>query len=139
MFYGGIDEIDFLAGLEGGWIFLLAPYRYAIYFGVLLLALVLQVTLGKRSWCQCVCWIAPFMIMGTKVSDWLKLPRLRMKADKDTCTGCKLCSKKCPMSLDVKAMVESANMKHSECILCGECADICLKKSITYAFNSKSS
>jgi len=36
------------------------------------------------------------------------------------------------MSLDVKAMVEAANMKNSECILCGECADICPKKTIKY-------
>ena len=131
---GGINAINFFAGLEDGWIFLRAPYRYAIYFGVLLLALLLHLLLGKRSFCQCVCWIAPFMIMGTKVSDWLKLPRLRLKAKKDTCIGCKQCSKKCPMSLDVKAMVETANMANPECVLCGECVDICPRKSISYAF-----
>ena len=136
---GGINEIDFFGGLEGGWIFLLAPYRYAIYFGVLLGALLFQLLLGKRSFCQCVCWIAPFMIIGTKVSDLLRLPRLRLKAKAGSCIGCKQCSKKCPMSLDVKTMVETANMKNSECILCGECVDICPKKSIEYAFRSKSS
>jgi len=131
---GGISEVDFFAGLEDGWIFLFAPYRYAIYFGVLFGALIFQLLLGKRSFCQCACWIAPFMIIGVKVSDWLKLPRLRLKANKDSCIGCKQCSKKCPMSLDVKEMVEIANMKNSECILCGECVDICPKKSITYTF-----
>ena len=136
---GGINEIDFFAGLEDGWIFLFAPYRYAIYFGVIFGALAFQLLLGKRSFCQCACWMAPFMIIGTKVSDWLKLPRLRLKANKDSCIGCKQCTKKCPMSLDVKAMVEAANMKSSECILCGECVDICPKKTITYAFKKKSS
>lgn len=135
---GGISEIDFFAGLEDGWIFLSAPYRYAIYFGVLFGTLVLQLVLGKRSFCQCACWIAPFMIIGTKVSDWLKLPRLRLKADADSCIRCKQCSKKCPMSLDVMAMVKAANMKNSECILCGECVDICPKKSILYIFKNKS-
>ncbi|MCL2568108.1 MAG: 4Fe-4S binding protein [Oscillospiraceae bacterium] len=136
---GGISEIDFFAGLEDGWIFLLAPYRYVIYFGVLLGALVFQLLLGKRSFCQCACWVAPFMIIGTNVSDWLKLPRLHLKTNAASCVGCKQCSKKCPMSLDVKAMVETENMKNPECILCGECVDICPKKSISYTFKNKSS
>ena len=134
---GGINEIDFFAGLEGGWVFLFAPYRYAIYFGVLFGALAFQLLLGKRSFCQCACWMAPFMIIGVKVSEWLKLPRLRLKANQESCVGCKQCSKKCPMSLDVAAMAKAADMKHSECILCGECADICPKKSITYTFKNK--
>ena len=136
---GGISVIDFFAGLDDGWIFLLAPYRYVIYFGVLFGILLSQLTLGKRSFCQCFCWIAPFMIIGTKVSDFLKLPRLHLIADSDSCNGCMQCSKKCPMSLDVKEMVETSNMNNSECILCGECVDICSKGSISYAFKSKSS
>ncbi|MCL1862656.1 MAG: 4Fe-4S binding protein [Defluviitaleaceae bacterium] len=134
---GGISYIDFFAGLEDGWIFLLAPYRYVIYFGVLLGALVFQLLLGKRSFCQYACWIAPFMIVGTRVSDWLRLPRLRLKSNKDSCNGCNLCSKKCPMSLDVKMMVNNSDMKNAECILCGECIDICPEKSISYAFKNK--
>ncbi|MCL2436512.1 MAG: 4Fe-4S binding protein [Clostridiales bacterium] len=135
---GGIREVDFFAGLEDGWIFLLAPYRYVIYFGVLLGMLAAQLLLGKRSFCQCGCWVAPFMIIGTKVSDWLKLPRLRLKTNAGSCIGCKQCSKKCPMSLDVQAMVEAENMKNAECILCGECVDVCPKKSISYAFKNNS-
>ena len=131
---GGIREVDFLAGLENGWIFLFVPYRYAIYFSVLFGLLVSQLFLGKRGFCQCFCWIAPFMIIGTKVSDWLRLPRLRLKSNQDSCNGCNLCSKKCPMSLDVKTMVKTSNMKNPDCILCGECVDICPKKSITYSF-----
>ena len=136
---GGINEVDFFAGTVDNWMFLFAPYRYVIYFGVLFLALALNLLVGKRAFCHCVCWMSPFMIIGVKVSDWLKLPRLRLKANRDSCTGCNLCSKKCPMSLDVKMMVETANMKNSECILCGECIDICPKKSIAYTFKNKPS
>ena len=38
------------------------------------------------------------------------------------------------MSLDVKSMVEKEKMANSECILCGECIDVCPKKAITYSF-----
>ena len=136
---GGINEIDFFAGTVDNWQFLIAPYRYWIYFGVILLMVVAHLLVGNRATCHCVCWMAPFMIIGTKVSDLLRLPRLRLKANRDSCIGCKQCSKKCPMSLDVKTMVETANMKNSECILCGECVDICPKKSIAYTFDNKSS
>ena len=131
---GGINEIDFFAGLENGWIFLFAPYRYAIYFGVIFGMFALQLTLGKRSFCQCFCWIAPFMIIGIKISDFFKLPRLRLEAAADSCIGCKQCTKKCLMSLDVMEMVKEAKMKSSECILCGECVDVCPKKAISYKF-----
>jgi len=129
---GGVKEVDFFAGTADNWIFLTDPYRYAIYFGVILGIVVLNLIVGKRAFCHSVCWMAPFMIFGTKVSVLLRLPRLRLKQDKDSCIGCNQCSKKCPMSLDVKAMVEAANMKNPECILCGECADICPKKTISY-------
>ena len=134
---GGINKIDFFAGLEDGWIFLSAPYRYAIYFSVLLGLLSLQLTQGKRSFCQCFCWMAPFMIIGTKISDLLRLPRLRLKVANSDCTGCKQCTKRCTMSLDVMDMVKAGKMANSECILCGECVDVCPKKSISYIFESK--
>jgi len=135
---GGIREVDFFAGTEGGWEFLTEPYRYMIFFGVIFLIVAVNLSLGRRASCHSFCWMAPFMIFGTKLSEFLKLPRLRLKADKDSCTGCMQCNKKCPMSLDVKTMVEAANMKNSECILCGECIDTCPTKSIAYVFARKS-
>ena len=130
---GGISEVNFFYHTTNG-VSLYEPFTYMIYYGVLLLVAVLALTAGKRAFCHCVCWMAPFMVIGTKVSDWLKLPRLRLKSDKRNCTGCSRCSDKCPMSLDVKKMVENGSMKNSECILCGECIDTCPKKAITYSF-----
>ena len=136
---GGIKEVDFFAGTVDNWEFLIAPYRYVIYFGVLALFTTVNLSLGRRASCHTFCWIAPFMIIGTKLSDLLKLPRLRLKSNKDSCIGCKQCDKKCPMSLDVNIMVATGNMVNSECILCGECVDICSQKSITYSFSRKRS
>jgi len=137
--YGSIEEIDFFAGTVDNWIFLTDPYRYAIFFGVIFLIAALHLSVGRRAFCHCVCWMAPFMIIGVKLSDWLRLPRLRLKANQDACISCQQCTKICPMSLDVQTMVKTAKMKNSECILCGECIDTCPKKAITYKFTNESS
>jgi len=115
-------------------LFLGPIYSYFIYYGVVLSILILAFTLGGRTWCHCVCWMAPFMIIGTKVSQWLKLPRLRLEATKENCNGCNICTRKCAMSLSVKEMVEYGEMRNAECILCGECVDACPQKAITYSF-----
>ena len=130
---GGLLKIDFFFHTANG-VSLSEPLSYLIYYGVLLLIVIMALTMGKRAFCHCVCWMAPFMIIGTKISEWLKLPRLRLKPNKDVCIGCKICSGKCPMSLDVKEMVKNGDIKNSECILCGECIDVCPKKAIAYSF-----
>ena len=132
---GGVKEVNFFFFVSNG-VSLSEPYSYVIYYGILLLVVILALTVGKRAFCHCVCWMAPFMVIGTKASALLKLPRLQLKANKNSCTNCKLCSQKCPMSLDVPAMVESGSMKNPECILCGECIDSCPKKSIAYTFKN---
>ena len=133
---GGFSKIDLFFHITNG-VSLNEPFTYMIYYGILLLVVILALTLGKRAFCHYVCWIAPFMILGTKMANWLKIPVLHLKADKAKCVGCKKCSEKCPMSLDVKRMVETEKMTNSECILCGECVDICHKKAITYSIKRK--
>ena len=130
---GGFTEIDFFFHTTNG-VSLNEPFTYMIYYGIILLVAVPHLTMGKFAFCHYVCWMAPFMVIGTKVSDWLKLPGLHLKSNKEICTGCKICSVKCPMSLDVKRMVECGDMRNTECVLCGECIDHCPKKAIVYSF-----
>jgi ferredoxin-type protein NapH len=40
------------------------------------------------------------------------------------------------MSLEVNQMVRAGDMEHSECILCGTCADVCPKGVIRMPFRS---
>ena len=131
---GGVKDVDFFFFISHG-VSLSETYSYFIYYGILLLVVILNITVGKRAFCHCVCWMAPFMVIGTQMSTWLKIPRLHLRASKDSCSGCGLCSKKCPMSLEVKEMVETNKMSNTECILCGECADACPKKVITYSLH----
>jgi len=99
---------------------------------------VFAVKAGKRAMCHTVCWMAPFMIIGTKIKDAEGWPSLHLTADKSRCVSCKECTTHCPMSLNVTEMVQNGNLKDAECILCGTCVDTCPKKAIQFSFgNSK--
>ena len=131
---GGIKKIDFFLYIQNG-ISILGPIQLLIiYYAVVFVFTVLSLIAGKRASCHYLCWMAPFMIIGTNFARFLKIPTLHLKTDKTKCVGCKKCSERCPMSLDVKSMVESETMTNSECILCGECIDICPKKAIAYSY-----
>jgi len=135
---GGIKEVDFAFQTTNG-ISVIHPIAYIVYYGILMVIIILALTMGKRAMCHYLCPVSVFMVIGTKISQWLKLPRLRLTSNHDSCVGCKRCDKKCPMSLDVNAMAVTGNTLNSECILCGECVDTCPKKSIAYSFSNKPS
>lgn len=139
-----------LAAVRGGGLKTFDPF-YQTYYGlsiagiqslfilaiVLLAILVLALSFGRRAFCHYGCWMSPFMVVGRKLSLALRLPSLRLLSDADKCIDCKKCSKVCPMSLDVNAMVRGGNMENSECILCGMCADSCPEGAISFAFRPK--
>jgi len=134
---GGIKIIDPLFMTNNG-MPMLGIEGYIIYFGIILLFVILSLVLGTRTFCHTFCWMAPFMVIGTKIKDKLGYPSLRLQARSETCTGCKQCTKICPMGLDVEQMVKTESLKNSECILCGECADICRFKAIKLGWGKKS-
>jgi ferredoxin-type protein NapH len=91
---------------------------------------------GKRAACHTICWMAPFMIIGRKIRNSTHWPSLQLVANKEKCVNCKVCSKNCPMSIDVNTMVQQENMENPECILCGSCIEHCPRKVIEYSFAS---
>ena len=129
---GVVDVIPQFA-VPGG-LFLVLPYRYIIYYGFVSIIFVWVLSFGKRAFCHSICFVSPFMIVGTKISQLLKLPRLSLKPVRENCIGCNRCSHECAMCLNVQKMVKSGEIKNSECILCGECVDACAKKAIYYSF-----
>lgn len=133
---GGIKSIDFLfmtnnsmpmLGIEG----------YAIYFGIVLLFIILSYAIGTRAFCHIFCWMAPFMVIGTKIKRILNYPSLRLVAEPKACRECSICNKQCPMGLDVMQMVKSGNMANDECILCGECVDNCHFNAIEFGWRNR--
>lgn len=109
-------------------------YAYIIYYGIILLIFLPSVIAGKRAFCHYFCWMAPFMVIGSKLGSLLHIPRLRLAVDKNACVSCHICDRNCPMSLEVTDHVQKEKMEDSECILCGACVDHCPKKAIKYKF-----
>ena len=108
-------------------------YNYVIYYGVILLLVLPALIHGRRATCHYICWMAPFMVIGSSIGRLLHVPQLHIEADKGKCVACGKCSKACPMGLDVKTMIsEGKNDKCTECIQCGACVDTCPKKVLKY-------
>lgn len=121
---GGISKIEFFYQTNAG-ISVTDLQGYIIYYIVVLLIVLMSLAIGKRAFCHYLCWMAPFMVIGAKISRLLHLPSLRLKVDNEGCIQCKKCQQVCPMSLPVNDMVKENSLKNSECILCGSCVDAC--------------
>lgn len=126
-------QIDFFFMTNHG-ISVIEIYDYVIYYGVLFILFLPSVIHGRRAACHYICWMAPFMIIGSFIGRKLHLPQLHIEADKSKCISCKQCNKVCPMGLDVEKMVKQGkNSSCSECIQCGACIDKCPKKTLKYS------
>lgn len=130
---GGYNAIDLLYKIENG-VSVSKPVMYIVYYGAIVIIVSMAFTLGKRATCHYLCWMAPFMVLGRKIGNLLRLPLLRLVTDSANCISCNQCNRNCPMSLDVMKMVQSQTMDNAECILCGRCIDGCKTKAIKYSF-----
>jgi polyferredoxin len=107
---------------------------YTVIIGLLVLTPAL--VFGRRAFCHYLCWMAPFMVIGRRLADALRIPSLRLRPERERCTKCGTCTANCPMSLEVQAMVERGVMRNDECILCGVCADNCPNATISLGWKS---
>lgn len=126
-------SIDFFYMTDHG-ISIAEIYNYVIYYGVIFLVLIPAVLFGKRVFCHYFCWMAPFMVIGTKIRHLLYLPGLHVSAEKEKCISCKKCNQNCPMGLNVVELVKDNQDFGAECIQCGSCVDHCPKKVLSYEF-----
>lgn len=129
----GIHSAEFFFMMDSP-ISLSSPGQYPVYVIVTGVIFILSLAVGRRAFCHTGCWMAPFMIAGTKLQHLLNLPDLHLRPAEEQCVECRVCTSECPMSLDVTNMVKHGDMRHDECILCGNCADVCKTKAISYAF-----
>lgn len=124
-----------LFGIEGG-VSLGTAKSYVMFYVAMGGLAVLSLFVGRRPFCHYGCLLAPLMIVGKRASKKTGCPSLHLEADTELCIHCNLCTKNCPMSLDVHAMVQRGDMENSECISCGACVDSCPKGVLSFAFSS---
>ncbi len=90
---------------------------------------------GTRVWCRYGCPLAKFMELTGKVTK----SRFAVVAD-EKCTGINLCTKACPMGIDVasyahkdrKPIMGSFGLAETVCIGCGGCIDVCPTKALSF-------
>ena len=128
---GGIRGVDPLR-LTERYISVDEPIKYIMYYLVMGLFFVLDLALGRRGACHGICWMSPFLNAGMLVGRLLHLPQMRIQSKPESCIDCKKCNNKCPMSIDVNAAVKTGSVKSYDCILCGECVDVCPKDVLGY-------
>ena len=133
---GGYRRIDLLYNTESG-VSVDSAQALMRYFLIVLAILIPVLFLGKRGFCHYFCPWGVLNIVGTKIKNFFKWPSLHLKAAPDKCKKCRTCDKNCPMSLEVRTMVQAGSMDNTECILCGTCLDNCPNGVIKYSLSHK--
>lgn len=131
--YKGERQVDPLFGTASG-VSVSEPAKFLIYYAVVGVATVFGMLVARRAFCHYVCLMAPFMILGRKVRNALRLPALQLERTDAKCVDCKACTRACPMSLEPDAAAASGKLECDECILCGSCADACPQGVIRLGF-----
>ncbi|MDE6566942.1 MAG: 4Fe-4S binding protein [Lachnospiraceae bacterium] len=134
---GKIAAVDFFFETENG-ISVTSIQSYVIYYGIVCLIFIPSVLFGKRVFCHYFCWMAPFMILGTKLRRLLHLPGIHIKVnEKGNCISCGKCNRACPMGIDVISETKNKMISSPECIQCGACIDHCPRNVLTYEILEK--
>lgn len=126
---GGFTTVDPLLGIPGG-VSMNNPLGLGIYFVIVALFFVPNLFLGRRAMCHCICWMAPFMVLGEKLGAVMRLPQLHVDAAPERCIGCGKCVAACPMSLPVEELLRQGPIVDAECIQCAACVDACSKDAL---------
>lgn len=90
---------------------------------------------GTRIWCRYGCPLAKFMELSGKYTK----SRFQVVAN-DKCTGINLCTKACPMGIDVASFAHkdrkpingSFGLQNTVCIGCGGCIEVCPTKALSF-------
>ncbi len=128
---GGLSRIDPFYGTDAG----TGPPKFIIRFGAYILIIPLALLFGRWASCHYMCWIAPFLVLGSRLQRFFRWPALQLRITPEACLSCESCRGTCPMSLDVPAMTATGSLRNDECILCGNCADHCPSDAIHFSFS----
>ncbi len=129
---GGFHGIDFSFGTQQGGILqeILMRTGHFIVIGAL------GAALGAWASCRYICWIAPFLVAGSRIRALFRIPGLRVALRGETCSGCEACRTVCPMRVNVDPRV-AGPIRSADCILCGNCVDACPSNSVEFVWTEK--
>lgn len=82
-----------------------------VFIGTIIAAMI-----GDRVWCRYFCPLGAIIGLVSKLS-FIKVQR-----EAGACIGCRLCTKACPMDIDVH---QKSRVSDIQCTMCLECVDSC--------------
>jgi len=93
-----------------------------------LMAIILGISFNQRTWCM----VCPMGTVAHYVANIEVLKRRfnHVTIEKGTCIDCKLCSKNCPMGINVLQHKNQGKVIDADCLKCNVCVDKCPKKSL---------
>jgi polyferredoxin len=119
LWFADFDPFRLIFGLH--WIS--EPSKIAVAGWLIMGLFVILSLFWSRFWCKYLC---PF---GLVVQALSKLSWIRMRWSKADCTACNICSKNCPMALDVP----NPKLNSTACNNCLQCLAVCPRpKALTY-------
>ncbi len=117
---GGLPRVDLHFGTQSGG----TLQKILMRTGHFVVIGVLGAVFGTWASCRYTCWIAPFLVLGTRIRDWVRLPGLRMAIKPESCFGCERCGEVCPMNVPMLSQA-ATSIRSDDRILCGDCIDTC--------------
>ncbi|MBE6419511.1 MAG: 4Fe-4S binding protein [Akkermansiaceae bacterium] len=108
------------------------PYHYSMllhgvfYTGgaIFIICMIVLGLFTDRPFCNYLC------TGGARMGLFSVLRIFGIKRNTNTCGGCGLCTRKCPMNIDV---AHTDFVRHPNCIGCLQCVSTCPKKCLRYA------
>ncbi len=105
--------------------------NYLVIGAITLFIFVVSSLFVERFYCRYFCPLGALMNLIIKLGNFLKIPRIMIKVNKEKCVNCKLCSSNCPMQIDVE---RDSKVTDSDCILCQRCKTKCPVDTIDCSF-----
>ncbi len=96
-----------------------------------LITILLGVLYSQRTWCV----ICPMGTMASWVTVFFESKKStgnkKVLFNVEKCVSCKLCSKACPVGIDVLSYKDTGSVDNPDCIKCNRCVYNCPKKSLS--------
>ncbi len=123
-------------GHPGAGKFATSNIRYFLpYIPVVVFIFLFIFLFGRRGFCHRGCWIYPIIAFSSKIGTFIHTPSLYVAIqNSNKCSNCKVCTKICPMSIDVINHVQTNTKLPNNCIQCGLCIDNCSKGVLAFSF-----